>query len=321
MAKILFVHGMRMQNSNDGVLRRQWHQALLRGLRETAWGRANPARLPARDDVELVFWGDLFRAPARRRPVVTKGAGVDPLRAAYYALLRGLVRAADGLSLWDERGCPRGPVAMMVNHLVYQSAVYMNNGPLPNPDPDPDTDPGAFFQIQARFEAKLTPDTRIVVGHSLGSVIAYEGLCRKPHGVDTFITIGSPIATPGLILEPLRARLHRLINHPRDLCPPWPGVRQWLNFCAPADVWCTPVQRLAGVFDGKASSWSRVRDVEVIHGSPHDFVRTHKLTTYMQHARLHDEIAEALAWNPIRERAPRRDHRRAEEGARHAGQS
>jgi hypothetical protein len=35
--------------------------------------------------------------------------------------------------------------------------------------------------------------------------------------------------------------------------------------------------------------------VEVVHGNPHDFVATHKLTTYLKHAEICDEIAQALA--------------------------
>ena len=298
MAKILFVHGMRMQHHSGDALSARWYQALLRGLRETPWGRANPERLPRNTDVELVYWADLFRPTGSPEPTdITKGPGIDDLHSAYYALLRGLVRAADGLSLWDQDGQPRGPVAMLVNRLVYQSAVYMNNGPVQNPDPHQNQ--GAFFQIQARFQSKLKTDTRIVIAHSLGTVIAYEGLCVNPHSVDTFITVGSPMATPYLILDPLRERLRRLLNHSPDLCPPWPGVRQWLNVYAPADVWCVPVNRLAPVFgDGGKDTQAKIRDVEVVHGNPHDFVGTHKLTTYLKHAEIMNQIAHALEASP-----------------------
>jgi hypothetical protein len=294
MAKILFVHGMRMQHYGGDVLRAKWRQALIRGLRETAWGRANPEQLPKKNDIELVYWGDLFR-PADGPDSdtdITKGLGIDDLRSAYYALLRGLVRAADRLSFWDQDGRPVGPVALLVNRLVYQSAVYMNNGPVQNPDPAEKK--GAFFQIQARFESALGDDTRIVIAHSLGTVIAYEGLCLNPHNVDTFITVGAPIATPHLILEPLRERLSRLLHHSPDLSPPWPGVRQWLNFYAPADVWSVPVKRIASVFGGDLAARASIRDIAVMHGNPHDFVETHKLTTYLKHAELRNEIAHAL---------------------------
>ncbi|MFE3279686.1 hypothetical protein [Nocardia sp. NPDC059239] len=46
-------------------------------------------------------------------------------------------------------------------------------------------------------------DTRLVIGHSLGSVVAYEALHRSNHPA-TFITLGSPLALQGVIYDRLR---------------------------------------------------------------------------------------------------------------------
>lgn len=205
-------------------------------------------------------------------------------------LLRGAVRVADALSMWDEQGRPRGLMAAMVAGVVYQSARYMNNGPVLNPDPN--VGGGAFDQVQARVNDKLGDDTRVVIAHSLGTVIAYEALCTRRHEVDTFITIGSPIATPYLILEPLRDRLRRRLGCDPGYCLPWPGVRRWVNFYAPADVWSVPVKKLAGIFGGKAGQ--TIEDIEVVHGNPRDFKETHQLTSYLRHSVISDVIAEAL---------------------------
>lgn len=207
-----------------------------------------------------------------------------------YEILRGSVRVADTLSLWDPQGRPRGLMAALVAGVVYQSARYMNNGPVSNPDPG--VEGGAFDQVQARFKKTLKEDTRVVVAHSLGTVIAYEGLCSTRHNVDTFVTIGSPIATPYLILEPLRQRLRRLVDYDPGFCLPWPGVRRWVNFYAPADVWSVPVKKLAGIFGGQAGK--TIEDIEVVHGNPSDFVETHKLTSYLKHPEISEVIAEAL---------------------------
>jgi pimeloyl-ACP methyl ester carboxylesterase len=179
--------------------------------------------------------------------------------------------------------------------MVHQSAVYMRNGPVPRPDPA--FEPGAFFQIQGRLQAALKADTRVVIGHSLGSVIAYEGLCLHVHAVRSFITVGSPIATRRLILRPLRERLQRLINAPLAAAPPWPSVARWTNFFAPADVWSVPVKRLAPLFD------PRIADIEVKHGNPHRAVETHKLASYLRHRALLDEIARGLEPGPRRDRS------------------
>ena len=302
MAKIVMVHGMRMQTYDRAILQARWRSAVIRGLRATAWGAANPELIPTKDDIALVYWGDFFR-PQDAMPggAAAKGLNVDDLRAYYYRFLRRMVRTADKLSFWDEKGRPLGPVAHMVNPIVYQSAVYMANGPVRNPDPRHHV--GAYFQIQARLDDAIGPDTRIVIGHSLGTVIAYEGLCRLPHQVDTFITVGSPIATPRLILQPLRERQYRELNYPTSRKPPWPGVERWLNFYAPADVWSVPVKRLAPIFD------SRIRDIEVKHGNPHDFVETHKLTTYQKHREICDEIARGITGTPTPATAARKQGR------------
>jgi hypothetical protein len=288
MAEIVLVHGMRMQRYAKAALHAKWHQALTAGLKRTAWGRAHPHHLPRKSDVALVYWADLFApAPRALEPAIAKGTVTDGLLGWYYALLRGSVRAADRLSLWDRDGRPRGPMARAVNGIVQQSAVYMNNGPVVHADPA--LGPGAFFQIQGRFKAALQPDTRIVIGHSLGSVVAFEGLCLWPHAVDTFITVGSPIATPRLILQPMKQRLARLLGVAPDRAPTWPAVDRWLNFFAPADVWSVPVKRLAPIFD------ARVVDCEVKHGNPHRPVETHKLTSYLRHPEILDAIADTLA--------------------------
>ena len=284
MAEILFVHGMRMQAYAKATLHTRWHHALAMGLKQTAWGRANPDRIPCKDDVELVYWADLF--PRRARPAIAKGALTDPLLASYYGFLRRCVRVADWLSVWDAEGRPRSTVARLVSGLVHQSAIYMNNGPVAGDAPSPRG--GTFFRVQERFKAALQADTRIVIGHSLGSAIAFEGLCLWPHSVSTFVTIGSPMATPGLILRPMRERLCRLLNVPASDAPAWPLVEHWYNFFAPADVWSVPIPRLAPVFD------RRIVDVVVRHGNPHRAVQTHKLTTYLGHPEVLETIAAAL---------------------------
>lgn len=286
MPKIVLVHGMRMPDRNRQSLHATWYRALRRGLRQTDWGRAHPERLPLPGDVAIAYWADLFRRPELDRGEPKRGLSRDDLLAPYYALLRGTVRVADALSLWDAKGRPRGPVAQLVNPMVRESARYMNNGEVVRPDPA--APEGAYFQVQARFEAALARDTRLVIGHSLGSVIAYEGLCLNQHRVDTFITVGSPIATPQLIREPLLARLDRRLNRAADPRPPWPGVAHWLNFYAPADVWSVPIKRLRPAFHPD------IVDFEVHHGNPHRFLETHKLVSYLNHGELREEIARAL---------------------------
>ncbi len=69
----------------------------------------------------------------------------------------------------------------------------------------------------------------VVVGHSLGSVIAYEALCRQTYDVPLFVTIGSPLALTE-VMDGLRRWLGR-----DSLAPP-EGVAHWLNVADKLDI-------------------------------------------------------------------------------------
>jgi len=76
----------------------------------------------------------------------------------------------------------------------------------------------------ARIAAGVTGDTRVIVAHSLGSVVAYESLCANPQGpVTTFVTLGSPLWIPNFIFNKLRPA-------PGKEKGQWPaGLRRWTN--------------------------------------------------------------------------------------------
>ena len=58
------------------------------------------------------------------------------------------------------------------------------------------TDPVIRAEVQRRIAAGVAENTHVVVGHSLGSVIAYEALCAHPEWpVRALVTLGSP---PGI---------------------------------------------------------------------------------------------------------------------------
>ncbi|MFE6500131.1 hypothetical protein ACFU7Y_20375 [Kitasatospora sp. NPDC057542] len=92
-------------------------------------------------------------------------------------------------------------------------------------------DPALRGRVQAEIAAAVTPDTRVLVGHSLGSVVAYEALCAHPEwNVRTLVTLGSPLGIPHLVRE-------RLLPAPVDGLITWPGsAESWTNICDRYDV-------------------------------------------------------------------------------------
>ena len=75
----------------------------------------------------------------------------------------------------------------------------------------------------------ISADTRIIIGHSLGSIVAYEALCESPRNVHTLVTVGSPLGIRALVFDALTPR-------PQGNRGVWPGVRRWVNLADTGDI-------------------------------------------------------------------------------------
>ncbi|MFC9624862.1 alpha/beta fold hydrolase [Streptomyces sp. NPDC056930] len=89
--------------------------------------------------------------------------------------------------------------------------------PAPQPSPPPKQvrryllDDDLRTAARERVQEQIGPDTHVLIGHSLGSVIAYEALCAMPgHPVEALVTLGSPLG--------MRMVFDRLLPRPGD----WP---------------------------------------------------------------------------------------------------
>jgi hypothetical protein len=92
-------------------------------------------------------------------------------------------------------------------------------------------DEGIRAEIQRRVAESVGPDTRLIIGHSLGSVAAYEALCaHREWPVKGLVTLGSPLGIKNLIFERLRpAPRMNGVGH-------WPHVTAWTNVADKADI-------------------------------------------------------------------------------------
>jgi hypothetical protein len=93
-------------------------------------------------------------------------------------------------------------------------------------------------QARQRVSEAVSDDTRVLVGHSLGSVVAYEALCANPEWpVRMLVTLGSPLGIPNLIFERLEPP-----PMPAAVAGPgprgrWPGEgTEWVNVADQGDV-------------------------------------------------------------------------------------
>jgi hypothetical protein len=106
------------------------------------------------------------------------------------------------------------------------------------------TDVARHEQVIGDVSAELSGfGPRVVVAHSLGSIVAYEALWSRPHpDIDLLLTLGSPLAMPDIVFD-------RLAPHegPRGIPP---GVRRWINVTDPGDLIAIPVGAVAAQFAG-----------------------------------------------------------------------
>lgn len=204
MPAVVGVHGAFHQYWGPNQLRSRWLPALRDGL-------AHHGRTVGGGDVAVAFYGDLFR------PDVEHGRPTDDeIKAiAVHSGLMDLIEERFGEGgyqlLADELGKEH------LRQLVDQLGRYFD-------------DARVRREVRARVEAVVDADTRVLVAHSMGTVVAYEALVANPDWhVDTFVTMGSPLAGPFV-----RAKLDPPVAGEGQ--GRWPGVRRWVNVRAFGDT-------------------------------------------------------------------------------------
>jgi pimeloyl-ACP methyl ester carboxylesterase len=125
-------------------------------------------------------------------------------------------------------------------------------------------------RIKERLIQTIQPDTRVVVAHSLGTVVAYEALWSHPDApVAALVTLGSPLGVPSIVLE----RLRPPAGHVGRGTLGWPkALRSWTNIADEGDV-VALIKRLHTAFG------ERIDDVTVNNGA-----RAHSAEAYLSTA-------------------------------------
>jgi hypothetical protein len=105
-------------------------------------------------------------------------------------------------------------------------------------------DPARRDQVIGDVAARIAEATpRVIIAHSLGSVVAYETLWSRPHpAVDLLLTMGSPLALPDVVFDRLEPH-----DGPRGIPP---GVHRWINVTDPGDLVAIPVGGIGARFTG-----------------------------------------------------------------------
>jgi pimeloyl-ACP methyl ester carboxylesterase len=228
MSRIVMVHGAGNDLWGPSSIKAKWYPALADGL---AWH----GRTVAEADVEVAFYGDVFRPDP-------EDGYVPPVDAATaLASVKHLFTGLDPTVDLDEL------VKALAEHhfdrLLAQAAAYIQQ-------------PAVRTAARARVAAAVADDTTVVIAHSLGTLVAYETLCAHPEwGVTDLVTIGCPLGAP--------------VVHPwLEPCPTagtgaWPGsVEWWTNIADARDPAAS--NPLRGKFEGSVTEY-RVDNGHRVH--------------------------------------------------------
>jgi hypothetical protein len=287
MARVVAVHGINNTYSAPEMMAKDWVPALMGGV--TLAGHPG---LLAPEDVTCVFYGDLFRRPGRY-------LGVDDLEtldpddvddpADIELLARWWGAAADT----DPGVVPPGTRTLGGYGVQAALAALANSRFLAETSErllilwlrqvrSYFTKAEIRQQVQARFTQAIAPDTRVVVAHSLGSVVAYEGLAAHPHrNVPTLVTLGSPLGIRNVILDRLQPAPDRTADG--AVRGRWPGgVTRWTNIADRRDF-VALVKKLHEVFAPE------LVDIEIDNGA-----RMHRVDRYLTTEQTGAAVARGL---------------------------
>ncbi len=239
MAMIVGVHGIAQQFKGAEILRTEWEPSLRDGV--SLAGGVLPTGALA-----CATYGSIFRPPGTRRAAAEEHFKPSDLTDDEAELLFVLLEEAARAE--PDRFPPGGTRVRASTPGSVQSALrllcrsrflvgvaaHAFIGDLKQVTRyirEPDT----RTMGQAALDAVVNEETRIVIAHSLGTVVAYEALhtyAGNPRwaNIKTFITLGSPLGIPNLIFE----ALHPRPSGGKGLWPP--GITQWTNISDDGDI-------------------------------------------------------------------------------------
>jgi hypothetical protein len=277
VARIVCVHGIAQQVKGEETLGREWSAALRDGIRLAG----APSVSLSDADIRYAFYGNLFRQSGRTLgvgdPILTAQDTTEFEQELILAWWQAAAATDPGVISPDARSLVRAPRSLqaalralsgsrffsglaeraMISHAVQVRRYF--------------TEPEIRQAIQQTVSAVVDDDTRVIIGHSLGSVVAYEWLCANPSWpVRTLITLGSPLGVRGLIFDRLKPAP---TSRPGHASPPqghWPGpIQSWTNIADDGDI-------VALVKDLRPQFGDRMRCHIVHNGS-----KAHAIASYL----------------------------------------
>jgi hypothetical protein len=273
---VLGVHGIGQQQGGRNQLLPAWQAGLADGV-ERAKGYDAP-----KPSLDIAYYGDVFLPETDDKGAADpfediEGDELDDLVSFFDNIEGELVAPTQKLDEPKDKGRLPKQVSRLAAWLEQKFGIAGKTlffGDLVQVrrfQKDDDLAAKVFDRVSEGLKHK----PRVLIGHSLGSVVAYEALCRIPnHGITTLITLGSPLGLRS-IREALRPEA---IKHLSGLPP---GITRWVNVYDKGD----PVS-LAG---GLAAYWPEVKDRTVNNED-----QPHAITRYLGKKEVGQAVTDAL---------------------------
>jgi hypothetical protein len=270
MAPIIAVHGISQQTSGSKVIHSEWWPALCSGLELDGY-------YDLQDESKLVcpFYGHFFRKHSKSAIIATEQLEDDiELQAYEKELLKLLLSGAnasradkisrsfqeDDLSVESLDGVTESFQDLLRKLSKFGCLVNLAQG-IPELIGHDLKQVGLYLNDEMRTDIRETvikhiqEDTKVVIGHSLGSVVAYEALCEHPGNVVSFISIGSPLGIEKLIFNKLKPS-------PINGKGKWPGkIKYWTNLAEKDDI--VALEKQLNPLFGDEARKLKVIDIEV----------------------------------------------------------
>jgi hypothetical protein len=204
--RLLLVHGRDQQGQKPEKLKADWLAALDNGLRKSG------LKLPADIEVDFPYFGDRLDAFAKQLDLPADPAIIrkGPVFDEYHEFRRQVademrrhagitdeqVRAEMGPVAAQEMGVENAGWVQAIVRLLDRHVTGVSQAAI-----------GVFLRdvylyvkrnavrnvIDKMVADALKPDTAVVVGHSLGTVVAYNVLGAAARKVPLYVTVGSPL--------------------------------------------------------------------------------------------------------------------------------
>lgn len=251
VAEIVLVHGIAQQQKSAAVLENQWTPCLAAGVRTAGFpevaDRIWPADYPEAIETRMAFYGSLFVAPGQQGDdpgdfTAEESAFAEALALAW------LRHAAERATKADVRQTARRELAYVTHQMgKEQGAGRVLRSAIGSLARIPWFAPYGMGLAERFTKLSLTqvtryliddgirsaaletvskligPETKVLIGHSLGSVVAYEAAHDLREPLPLLVTLGSPLGLP-----PIHQQLRPEPSFP-------PNVRRWVNVADPDD--------------------------------------------------------------------------------------